>query len=282
MLTQQIARRDIKRIFGNRENKERYLMELSSVRGMELTIPKGNDQIDQLIIDTWSYEPAKSIIREMFRTHPKYLAQANLNKQIDAALAEWKELGLGELEWPFSAASFDQRVHFLNRHPQYSEKQKDAILAKEVVKFRRIKQINSYRNDYIENLIFENENVIPTLGNHRGVDFYIYGEPYDQKVGKSVGKAFMRQYGTAYRETALHHPELVAKSLYENQDEARFGAEARLLIVYLDSDVNAQKIQEQLAEIDFSSPYEIAFEYTHPDRGITSYTTKCFVILLHN
>ena len=121
--------------------------------------------------------------------------------------------------------SFDQHVHALNRNKSLSEDEKDSLLSKEVIVFRRIKHINSLRNDYIESLVFKNDNVIPTLGNRKGIDFYINGEPYDQKVGKSVGKAFVDEYGDNYREMALNYPELVAKSLYENQDEeAQLGA----------------------------------------------------------
>lgn len=281
MIIENIATEDIRKIFSNTENKKIYLKKLFKETGNPSKIETQKEKLDQQIIETWSYEVSKNIIREMFRNHPKFIDQQKLN-EIDKAIDDWNSLNLGDFEWPFSAMSFDQHVHTLNRNKSLSEQEKDSVLSKEVIKFRRIKQINSLRNDFIESLIFKNDNIIPTLGNKKGVDFYINGEPYDQKVGKSVGKTFIKEFGPNYREIALAHPELVAKSLYENQDEERFGDEARLLIVYLDSDVNSKSIQEQLDKIDFSSPYEITFDYKHSNNIVISHKTKCFVILLHN
>lgn len=282
MISEKITVNDIKKIFCNKENRIIYLKQIFDILNINSYIPKSLNDIDQQIIDTWSYELSKNVIREMFGKHPKFLEQQKLDVEIDKAIENWNSLDLGDFEWPFSAMSFDQHVHILNRNKHLSEEEKDHILAKEVIKFRRIKEINALRNDYIENLIFKNDNIIPTLGNKKGVDFYINGEPYDQKVGKSVGKAFINKYGDNYKEVALAHPELVAKSLYENQDEERFGDEARLLIVYLDSNVNSKKIQEQLDKIDFSSPYEITFNYKHSNNTVLTHKTKCFVVLLHN
>ena len=49
------------------------------------------------------------------------------------------------------------------------------------------------RNDFIGTLIFEkNENIIPTFGHHRGLDFFIDGISYDQKVARSVTNEFKK------------------------------------------------------------------------------------------
>lgn len=282
MIIKSITTTDIRKIFSNNENKKVYLKNLFDKTNNTEKPQNKKDELDKQIIDTWDYETSKSIIRDMFRNHTKFMEQQKIDTEIDEAINEWNSLDLGDFEWPFSAMSFDQHVHMLNRNRNLSEKEKDNILTKEAIKFRRIKHINSLRNDFIESLIFRNDNIIPTLGNQKGVDFYINGEPYDQKVGKSVGKAFMNKYGEKYRETALLHPELVAKSLYENQDEERFGDEPRLLIVYLDNNVTSNRIQEQLDKIDFSSPYEISFDYKHSNNVIISHKTKCFIVLLHN
>lgn len=282
MIINEITAEDIKKIFVNTENKKNYLTKLFERTGNTDRIRTKREEMDQQIIDTWSYGTSKSIIREMFRNHPKFLRQQQLDLEIDEALADWNRLGLGDFEWPFSAMTFDQHVHALNRNSDLSEQEKDSILSREIIKFRRIKHINALRNDFIENLIFQNENVIPTLGNNKGVDFYINGVPYDQKVGKSVGKAFINQYGENYRSIAIACPDLVAKSLYEHQDEERFGDEARLLIVYLDNNISANDIKAQISEIDFSAPYEITFDYKHSNNIVISHRTQCFVVLLHN
>jgi len=124
-------------------------------------------------------------------------------------------------------------------------------------------------------------NVIPTFANRRGVDFYINGEPFDQKVSRSVGRNFIAEYGEDYREIAISRPDLVAKCLYEYQDEARFGCEPRLLVVYLDSDLEIEDIEDSLAEVDFDNPININFEYRHSDGRTLIYETYCYIVLLH-
>ena len=62
---------------------------------------------------------------------------------------------------------------------------KDDKVKVAAVKYRRIKEINTVRNDFIETLIFEkNNNILPTLNHRRGVDFFINGVSFDQKVAK--------------------------------------------------------------------------------------------------
>lgn len=281
-LTEGISNIEIKKIFQNRGNKEAYLKRLFQEIGSEEEIAKSNPKIDEQIINTWNYEVSKKVIRDLFSETEKYKYIKGCKKAVDKAIKDWKSLHLGEFDWPFGAMNFDQHVHQLNRRDDISEEEKDQILAQETIKFRRIKDINALRNDYIEYLIFQNENVIPTFGNNRGVDFYIDGRPFDQKVSKSVGRAFMDYYGDSYREKAISEPYLVAQSMYQNQDEERFGSEPRLLIIYLDSDVSSSQIEEQLSNIDFSHPMEIDFDYKHAGGEVITYQTKCFVVLLHH
>ncbi len=272
---------EIKKIFANREEKLRYLELLSIGREIVYNKSGSNSHIDNVIIDTWDYDVSKEIIRSIFMQNEKYIRGKNSKHRIRELMSEWRELKLGEIEWPFSATNFDQFVHHLNRSDR-TEAEKDAVISGEAVKFRRIKDINAYRNDYIEYLIFEgNKNVIPTLKNSRGVDFYINGEPYDQKVSRSVGKSFTEKYGEAYRQTAIERPDLLAKSLYQNQDQARFGKEPRLLIVYLDEDLTINDIEESLKSANLNKPLELEFEYIHAHNDIRIYSTQCYIVLLH-
>lgn len=280
MLKTHIDEEAINKIFGNQEIKKKYLAELFIRTGCTDKISRTKDGITNQIIETWDYEISKSVLRDLFVSSEKYAHCEKCATAVDEAIKDWKKLGLGELAWPFSAMNFDQYVHRLNTST-LSEKEKDDILSADAIKFRRIKDINAKRNDYIEYLIFSsNENIIPTFGNRSGVDFYINGLPFDQKVGKSVGKAFIEKYEN-YRKEAIEHPERVAISLYENQDESRFGDEPRLLIAYLDDDVTSDDIKKCIAKTNFDKPFEIEFEYLHSKSTAKRHFTKCFVILLH-
>ena len=130
-------------------------------------------------------------------------------------------------------------------------------------------------------MIFEKfDNVIPTFSNVSGVDFYINGEPYDQKVSRSVTKRFIEKHPQNYKAEALKQRDIVAKCLYEYQDEERFGFEPRLFVVYLDTDLTTADIEKSLSDVKFDSPMQIDFNFTHSGTPQT-YNTKCFIVLLH-
>lgn len=281
MLKTEITLKEIKKIFSTQSDKTHYLNKLSKAKNISIDFGRSKTSVDQAIIDSWDYSYSKDVIREMYNECPKYKAGLHSKEGIDDAMENWGTHNLGEFVWPFSAMNFDKRVVSINRM-LISEEEKDDLIASEVIKFRRIKDINTMRNDYIEYLItIHNNNIIPTLTHRRNVDFYIDGNPYDQKVSKSVGGDFMNQYGDNYREIAIEHPELVAKSLYEHQDGERFDAQPRLYIVYLDADISNEQIEFLLSNIDFNTPYQIEFDYLHAG-VIEHHETHCFIVLLHN
>lgn len=283
MLKEGITPIDIKRIFDKHDTKIEYLERLFTATNLYLTIPRSIVGIDSCIIDTWNYRVSKDILREMFFHSEKFLSGIECKNDIDFLIDDWNRNNLGVIEWPFSAANFDGYVARLNRRTEFSEEDKDNILAEEVIKFRRIKDINTKRNDYIESLIvFYNENIIPTFRHNRGLDYYINGEPFDQKVSRGVGKAFKDKFGDYYYNIAINHPELVAKSLYENQDEERFDDDPRIYVVYLDDDISSDTIEQAIIDTDFNNPIEIDFEYRHSNRNILFHRTHCYILLLHN
>ena len=73
----------------------------------------------------------------------------------------------------------------------------------------------------------------------------------------------------------------MAKSLYEHQDPNRFGADPRLLVVYLDVDMSSDEIEKKLEKVDFSNPMDLEFEFGENDKSIKKYETSYFLVLLH-
>jgi len=64
------------------------------------------------------------------------------------------------------------------------------------------------------------------------------------------------------------------------QDEGRFGADPRLLVVYIDEDVSIQRIKEIIRRTDLNNPIEVNFTYKHKIQGNKNYKVPCFIILL--
>ena len=292
-LSEDLARK----IIGSQEKAIEYLLRFSNIKPIPSlkfrTITRGKNkgkkvlalstkELWRVVVDSWDYEISKKVIRDIFKETDKYKNGKEADNAMKLLIKEWKSLKLGEIAWPFSQGAFDDFVQRIN-----SEKEsgfiKDEKVKAAAVKYRRIKEINTVRNDFIETLIFEkNENILPTLNHRRGVDFFINGISFDQKVAKSPTNEFKRHFKDNWRDIAIKNPELVAEYLYKYQDEGRFGADPRLLVVYIDEDVSIDRIRKIIDETDLDNPIEINFTYKHKIQGEKSYKVPCFVILLHN
>ncbi|MFH0792165.1 MAG: hypothetical protein V1905_03060, partial [bacterium] len=285
-----------RKIIGSQEKATEYLLRLNNIRPIPSlkfkTISRGQNtgkkvlvletkELWKAVVDGWDYEESKKIIRDIFKETEKYKSGKEADNAMDVLIKEWQSLKLGNIAWPFSQGAFDEFVQRVN-----SEKENGFIKDEKVkiaaVKYRRIKEINTVRNDFIETLIFEkNNNILPTLNHRRGVDFFIDGVSFDQKVAKSPTNEFKRHFKDKWRDIAIREPKLVAEYLYKYQDEGRFGADPRLLVVYIDEDVSIDKIREIINKTDLNNPLEINFTFKHKHLGEKNYKVPCFVILLH-
>jgi hypothetical protein len=289
-----------KKIFGNKENAEKFLLELQKKKNFDLPLKiitrgvnKGSfildldtNQLWSKIVEFWDFETGELIIRDLFSQTEKYKSGKDSYSTMKILLSEWEKLKLGNIGWPFSQGDFDGFIQRLNSE-NCDGYQKDEKAKNAAVKYRRIKEINTVRNDFIETLIFEkNINILPTLNHRRGVDFFINGISFDQKVAKSPTNEFKKDFGDNWKDYAIHNPHKVAEYLYKYQDEGRFGADSRLLVVYLDEDISIEKIADTIENTDLQNPLEINFEYTHnkgkPTEKNKTYKVNCFIILLTN
>lgn len=281
MIQNKIEISEINKIFSNKKEKLEYVKELYKEKNISLVCPTTNKEIDSVIINTWDYDVSNKIIRKMFEKTEKYIISKYSAESIKVMMEQWEKLCLGDFEWPFHPKGFDQYVQNINTNKSLTEEEKDIKVKNDIVKFRRIKKINTARNDFIEYLIVSNnDNVTPTLKHSRGVDFYINGYPFDQKVSRSVTKNFIIDFGDNWKEYAKSHPDIVAKYLYKYQDEERFGAESRLLIVYLDNDITEEDIYKCVAKTNFKEPIHINFEYEFVSKGKQEFNVDCYVVLL--
>ncbi|MCD9187094.1 MAG: hypothetical protein LUM44_11725 [Pyrinomonadaceae bacterium] len=285
-----------KKILGNKEQAIAFLLEMQKANNFELpikTILRGinkgktflaleTNEVWAKIVEHWNFEIGEKIIREIFKTTSKYNSGKESYATMNILLDEWENIHLGDLAWSFSQGDFDGFVQRLNSE-NISGYEKDEKVKLAAVKYRRLKEINTVRNDFIETLIFEkNENILPTLNHRRSVDFFINGISFDQKVAKSPTNEFKRDFRENWKSYAIEHPKKVAEYLYKYQGEGRFGADNRLLVVYLDEDVAIERIAEIIDGTNLEEPLEVTFEYNHKNQGNKTYRVNCFVILLYN
>ncbi len=281
---------NIKKILGNSKNRRKFL----SLKEINFKKSANKDELDKLIIDNWNYEIDKTLIRKMYFDKNKYL-EFNKYEEIKNNLLKYWEDDFGdEVSWPFSQGKFDeyiQRVHSSLNVSDFDDKLKmkaiEEQITRDAIKFRRLKQLNLIVNDYIEKMIIEsNDEIIPTFTNKRGTDFYIDGESYDQKISKSPTGKFKKDFESepgGYKEYAKKNPELVAKYLYELQDEGGFGSNNRLFVVFLDNDKISFELAElkiYLSQFENLKPFKISFRYKHKSLGEKEYKTNAYVILI--
>ena len=270
---------EAKKILGNKDNAIKYLSKLPDNK-IELK-KLSTKEVWEVVVKTWDYEISKNIIRELFKESPKYKAGKESATVIDVLLTEWNKLNLGEIKWPCSQGDFDNFVQKINSQSTLrSEKDEEVKIA--AVKYRRLKELNTARNDYLETLLFEkNNNIVPTLKHNRGADFYIDGVSFDQKVAKSPTQEFIKKHGDNWKEVAKKNPVEVAEHLYRLQDEGRFGYEPRLFVVYVDEDIPVIELKSIIDKIDVTKPIEVTFTYKHEKTGEKTYKTYCFMVLLY-
>lgn len=275
-----------KKLLSNKANALSYLSTLNKINPRD-DIAKikpsiSTDKVWKLVVKYWNYEIGKNIIRNLFKQSTKYKRGKESANAIRDLLTEWNNLNLGKVEWPCSQGDFDNFVQRINSLAE-SGTIKDEKVKLAAVKYRRLKELNTVRNDYLETLIFEkNENIVPTLDHRRGVDFFINGVSFDQKVAKSPTNQFKKDFGKNWKEYTKENPLKVAEYLYTYQDEGRFSADPRLYVVYLDEDIPVHTLKSKIDAIDISQPSEITFQYKHKSTGTKQYKTNCFVILLSN
>ncbi len=123
--------------------------------------------------------------------------------------------------------------------------------------------------------------VIPTFSHKGGIDFYINGIGFDQKVSRSVTNQFKKEYGEEWRDVAIENPYEVCRYLMMYGDESRFSNVPRLFIVDIDGNYELDGIEGIIRDINFDSPRDVDYVYNHKSTGEKSYSCPVICILLY-
>jgi hypothetical protein len=271
-----ITQYDVSKIFGNKDYAIEYLQHTKNFTSKELNKKKITD-IHSIIIDNWDYKESLPIIRNMAFNGKYNDCNYNFNKNQYNLVSNdlIKKYNLNT-DWGFNPFDYDGYMtryiraskNIIEDIPTYLNKSEKNIL---------IKSLNIYRAYLFEYFIIKNKkDILPTLGNKSLTDFYYLGKSRDQKNSKSVTKEFEKDYGPNWKKTALSKPELVAKYLYTNQGEGRFGFEPRLFIINLkDEYQKVEEIEEISKNINFGDSLSIDFKY----KGV-KYKTDAIVVFV--
>ena len=290
----EITREQVKSIFGNLPNQNMFLWFMKDKWNIPVKMNrKGEEVLDismigdvtDYIVNNWNYESCRDIIRNMFIGGDKYQSGEQGKETFNEILEEYYNDGHTDFDFPFMSNNFDS--HSMNSvvYPSIKNlklfKSLSEKLCDDVKKFLYLKLLNTLRNNYIEYLIFNSSNdVIPTFGQKKGIDFYINGKGFDQKVSRSVTNQFKKEYGDDWRDVAIENPYEVCRYLMMYGDEARFENVPRLFIVDIDGNYELDGIEKIVGDINFDSPRVVDYVYNHKSTGNKEYSCPVICILL--
>lgn len=288
-----ITKEQVGLILGSKDTQHLFLKKMKDVWNVPVKINrKGVEVIDTKLIDitdfiveNWNYDDARVVLREMFRTTEKYRNGMDSVKVFNHYKSEYFKLGYVDYKWPFVSAQFDSYAVKTVVYPSaYDETNFDGSLKKmqkDIEKFSYLKIFNTLRNDYLEYLIFNaDEDIIPTFSHRGGIDYFIHGIGFDQKVSRSVTNQFIDEYGDNWREVALLNPYLVSKYLMELGDESRFSNVPRLFIIDVDGSYELDGIEGKVKEISFDEPQIVSYTYNHSSTGLKVYDCPVICLML--
>jgi hypothetical protein len=286
-----ITREQVKLILGNRKMEELFLWEMRIEWEIPLRINRNKIEVIDLgvigdvtdyIVKNWNYESCLYTLRNMFVLTKKY-KRGSIAKVL---FKKFKELyNENNYDFPFTVNNFDNHLNDKVVYPVIDDitllEELLTIFFGDIRKLTFLKIFNTLRNDYLEYLIFNScSDVIPTFSHKNGVDFFINGVGFDQKVSRSVTKQFKKHYGVNWRNIAIENPYEVCRYLMMYGDESRFSNVPRLFIVDIDGDYELDGIEKIVRDINFDTPHVVDYVYNHKSTGDKEYSCPVLCLLL--
>ena len=219
-------------------DKNPYTVKSGKYKG-RFKIPKS--QVFDVIIQYWDYNIALQFARkELVSVLPNGKYKYDKYNHYRTAERNYRLESGKENFWANRQGNLDQTIQQINRRSCISQKTREKLVMEMALNQLNVTYFNSLRNDFIEYEILKNNpEIFPTLKHSSGLDYFVDGVPYDQKVSRSLGSMFEKDYDSHDEaiEEARNNPGKLAQSLFENQDIYRLEKGDicnRLYVVYLD------------------------------------------------
>ena len=237
------------------------------------TTKRGNFKIPakevwEILSQYWDYDFALKFVRQKLSsqnaigcyTYSKWNGYISSEKNYVKELQKLQN-GLEKYEWQSKQGNIDQKIQLINRKQKISQRDRERQVKMMALNQLSITKLNTLRNDFIEYLLFlNNEKMFPTLKHSSGVDYFIDGVPFDQKVSKGLGENFVREHGLENSLTvARNNKDKLAISLFNNQDTFRFDNSSvnRIFIVFTDTDISPSEVRFKLKQVQWGQPMSL-------------------------
>lgn len=228
--------------------------------------------------DNWKklYPKIKTATREMFFNSKKLEKQKNGSANYDLELAHYQDTTKHLYPRKLMGNQLDDMVNqYTRNHQGVINKDETNIHFSDIIYDMNVnKRLTTTRNDLCELLLIHNNlEVMPTLKHISGVDYFIDGIAYDQKVSISTGA-----YQVPKDIRKIDKYEL-AKTLLENQTSGRFNNCNRVFVVFVDKacdEINEQNIVFHLMNAKITNNTDIVkYKFNN-----TNYSCKVKTLLV--
>lgn len=271
--------------------KEVLNLKLKSIPSLHLKILAKNLNISnagtssKIIAGILNSNPDETKIDQFIKQ--KYNEKVQKRKQIISDNDLKRELlNVKSFNWGVVQGQLDQKIQteFVRKFVRYNDliNEVTSKLHDEVTNYVICTWFNHWTTVLIEEHISQHPKVIPTIKNIKGIDIFFDGQPFDLKI-----TYLPKGYNPL---NAINTPIDLAKWMYENQGEQRFGADNRLFVVLFDQN-NPEKSWELKRNFDLvfnaidaflgkesvSPNDEIVFNYRNK-----TYTALTKVLLITN
>lgn len=283
----------ILKIFRTKTNVNEVSKYLSDKQGIKIDYLGKNkltfEASMKFLEEHWNYSLACEIAIELFKMkkddvyiNKKY---ATMIEAKDEYLKMLSKIEKGtHLDWSFAQGQFDRFAQRIMRDKKLTRSEKEIKIQEGVLNYLDMIEFNTARNDFIEYAMIENvKGLMPTLDHVLGVDYFIDGIPYDQKVSRSLGREFIKKF-TSVKEAikyAKENPAELANSLFENADSGRFQIDSnhnKLYFVFTNPLRLPSNIEYNILKNNFK-PMDLTTQY-YLKGYINDYNYKSILILI--
>lgn len=223
------------------------------------------------------YPKIKTATREMFFNSDKLKEQQSGCANYDLELAHYQDTTKHLYPRKLMGNQIDDMVNQYTRNHQglIDKDETNAHYSDIIYDMNVNKRLTTTRNDLCELLLIHNNlEIMPTLKHISGVDYFIDGIAYDQKVSISTGAY---QVPNDIKEIDKYD---LAKTLLENQTAGRFNNFNRVFVVFVDKacdEINEQNIVFHLMNAKITNNTDIVkYKFNN-----TNYSCKVKTLLVY-
>ena len=203
------------------------LAELSAELGVPVNRSDARGVIAARVVERNAPQAVDAFIKRKYAEGVQYRRENVISDE--DLLAELRKVQA--IDWGVVQGQLDGKIQreYVRKFSRYDDLVQGVAgkLHSEVTDYVVSSWYNHWSTVLIEDHISMHPNVVPTLKNIAGVDLFFKDTPFDLKVTQ-VPKSWAA-------EDAIADPISLARWLYENQGEQRFGAHNRLYVLLIDS-----------------------------------------------